>query len=111
MLYERTGAAAEASEVLTPVGAAPDLEPVHDQPEAGRRPHDRRREQREVREGARVHDVVAAAAPEEVAEHAEPEDQRREDSPPAGAVVETQARSHRDDLDVVRELRPLTAIP
>ena len=58
--------AADAAEVLAPVLAAPDLVPVHHQPVAAEPPQQAGRQQREVREGSRVDDVVRAPVAQQV---------------------------------------------
>ncbi len=84
-LHERADAPAGAAEVVAPVVRG-------SRPRTSRRParsacsgrSERGGEQREVGERAGVHDVVAAAVAQQVREHAEPEDERRQD-PPAPA--------------------------
>ena len=84
--------ARRAAEVLAPVVAAPDLVPVDHQPEAAQPRTTRRGEQREVRERGRVHHVVAAAAAQQVPEHAGAEHERGQHPPPARARVELHPR-------------------
>ena len=90
--------AGERPEVLAPVPGRPDLVPVDDEPVAPPPAHRRRGEQREVRERGRVQHVVLAAVPDEMAEHAEAEDERRQDPPPA-VRVQVELRADRDDPD------------
>ena len=56
-------------------------------------------EEREVRERGRVDDVVAPAVTEEVAEHAQAEDDRRQQAPPPAPRVERHPRPNGDDAD------------
>ena len=86
-------AAAHGPEVLAPVVAAPDLVPVHHEPEAAQRAHERRRQQREVRKRRGVDHVVAAAVAEEVPEHAGAEHERRQHPPAPAGRVELHARA------------------
>ena len=89
------------AEVIAPVLARPQLEPVDDELVAVQRPRDRGGEQREVRKRRGVDDVVAPSERQQVPQHARPEHERWRD--PAAAVdVELQARPgdpHGDALD------------
>ncbi len=76
-LHEAADAPADRAEIFAPVGVAPHLEPVDDQLVAHQWPQQGCGQQREVGEGARVHDVVTAAVAQQVPQHAEPEDERR----------------------------------
>ena len=109
-LHRLAHAAAGLPEVRAPVGAAPQLEPVHHEPEAADGARRRRGEQREVRERRGVHDVVAVPRGEEVGEDARAEDERRGDPALPGAAVERHPRAHADHADA-RHLAPLPARP
>ena len=74
------------AQILAPVLARPDLVPVDDEPEAAAAAQCSCREQREVRKRGGVDDVVAPSVAQQVARDAEPEDQRRQDAPPAARV-------------------------
>src|SRR6266566_2679816 len=82
-LDEFADAAADRTQILAPVGAAPDLKPVDDELIAHERAQGAGREQRKVREGAGVDDVVLAAAAQEMQKHARAEHERGEDASPA----------------------------
>ena len=103
-------AAAHGPEVLAPVVAAPDLVPVHHEPEAAQRAHERRRQQREVRKRRRVDHVVAAAVAEEVPEHAGAEHERRQHPPAPARRVELHPRAGAHHAHA-RNLAALVASP
>ncbi len=109
-LHQLAHAPAEAAEVGAPVVAAPHLKPVDDEAVARERARQRGGEQREVGEGAGVHDVVAAAVAQQVPEHAGAEHERRQDAP-ARAGVQRHARAGGDDANARVEVEPLAAIP
>ena len=94
---DRTEAA--AAQVLVPIPARPYLGPVDDDPVASGGPSRRRREQREVGKRRRVDDVVVRAVEGEMPEHAEPEHERRRDSPP---LVRVERHSRRDSHHAAR---------
>ena len=81
VLDERPDSAARTPEVVQPVRPAPDLKPVDHQLVAPQGSQKRGGEQREVRESARVDDVVAATASQQVQEHSKPEHEGRQDAP------------------------------
>ena len=110
VLHERPDAPADAAEVVEPVGAAPDLEPVDHQLEALQRAQQRGRQQREVRERAGVDHVVAAAVAQQVQEHPQPEHERRQD-PPARLGVQRHARARGHHPHALVEVHPLAALP
>src|SRR5689334_23653372 len=72
--------------------------PVNEEPVATERSDQCRREQREVREGRGVDDVVAAAPAKEVSEHSCSEEDWWQD-PPAAAGVQLRPRGDGDDAD------------
>jgi hypothetical protein len=101
--------AAHAPQVLAPVLARPDLEPVHDKAVAAAATRSRRGEDGEVLpEG--MHDVVPVAMPEEVPEHAGREEERRKDPPAAAAGVQADPRSNRHDPHTA-EIRLVARLP
>ena len=108
-LHRRTHPPADPTQVLAPVLAAPDLEPVAHDPVAPQRAHEPRREQREVGERQSLDDVVAAPAPQQVPEHAGAEHQRRQDAAPLAFVELHSWRhdAHVDALEVVELALPL----
>ena len=71
---------------------------------------ERRRQQREVRERGRVHDVVAAPVAQQVPEHAGAEHERRQDAPAAARRVELHARARRHHAHA-RYVGALAAVP
>ena len=87
-LHRVADAPAGATEVLLPVAARPDLEPVDRERHPRARQRRAGREEREERERAQMDRVVGAAVAQEVAQHAGAEAQRRADRAPAGLVVE-----------------------
>ena len=87
--------AAESAEILAPVRAGPDLVPVDDDPIPAAPARGGGREQREVREGRGVDDVVAPAVAEEMPQHAEAEDERREEAAPTAVALELRAAARR----------------
>jgi len=109
-LYAPSHLATEPTEVLLPVARAPDLKPVDDQPIAPASPRGRRREEGEIREGAGMDDVVAAAVTEQMPEHTEPEYEGRQDPPAPGTGVEGHPRPDGSDFDS-RDARILAPVP
>jgi hypothetical protein len=100
-LHEMADRPAGPPEVRVPVRLRPHLEPVDAEPGPRARERGARREQREEREGAGVHHVVAPAVAEQVAQHAPAEAQRRPDPPVPVVPVERLARGDRDHLDAL----------
>ncbi len=86
LLHGPADAPAGGPEVLAPVVARPQLEPVDDEPVAVQRAHERGREQREERKRGGVHDVVAAPVAQQVPQHAGAEHERRRDPAPPARV-------------------------
>src|SRR4051812_48559894 len=72
--------AAEPTEVLVPVLAAPNLVPVDDDPVPPKAAKHPRREQREVRKGRCVNYVVTRSMESQVPQDAQAEHQRRQDA-------------------------------
>ncbi len=109
-LHELADPPADRAEVLPPVLARPDLEPVDADrlPAAGER--ESRPEQREVGKRAQVHGVVAPPVGEQVPQHARPEAQRRSDSPLSVSVVE-RILARDDDHPHARQIRLLAPRP
>ena len=99
-----------AAEVAVPVGPAPQLVPVDDEPVAAARLRRRRREHREVRKRRHVHDVVLAAVAQQVAERAAAEAQRLADRAVAVRPVERLGARDRHDAHAL-EQRPRAVLP
>ncbi len=91
-------AAGEPAEVLQPVLARPDLEPVDDDLEVSKRTRGQDGEQGRV-ERRRLDDVVAPAVEHQMAEDAQTETNLSADATPP-VHVELHPRSHGNDLDV-----------
>ncbi len=105
----RQPTAAEPAEVLAPVRARPDLGPVDRELEAVPLAHGGRREQSEVRKGPGEDEVVVPSVRREVAEHAESEDEGRQDAP-SSVRVETHSRAGPDDPHTGNDSR-LSLVP
>ncbi len=58
-----------------------------------------------------MQDVVAAAVTQQVHEHAQPEDERWQDPPPAVIGVQRHARAGGDDAHALVDLRALAPLP
>lgn len=89
---------AERSQVLAPVLPRPDFMPVHSEAEPPQQTNRTSGEQREVRERRRVHGVETSPVTDEVPEHAEPEQGRRQNAPTSVATVESESRADRNDV-------------
>jgi hypothetical protein len=76
-----------------PIAACPHLVPVDDDTVAVEPPRSRHGKEGEVREGRRVNHVVAAAMAEQMPEHPETEDERRQNPTPAGRGVQPHPRA------------------
>jgi hypothetical protein len=101
----------QATEVVLPVGASPDLVPVDDYAIAAALPEKTRGRKSEKRRCGRMHDVVAAALAEQMPQDAEPEAHGRPDPAPTTGCVELETRPHSDNVHTghacVLVLRPL----
>jgi hypothetical protein len=86
VLHPPTDRPSGPAQVLAPVVAGPQLDPVDHEGEAAKAPRDARGQQRKIRERGRVDDVVTAAVSQQVPQHAGPEHERREDAPAARHV-------------------------
>ena len=102
---------ADRPEILDPVVARPHLVPVDHAADSGPVPAARPgRQQREVRKGGGVDDVVAAPVAQQVPGDPKPEDERREDPASAGPRVQLHARADRDHANA-GDVAVLAALP
>jgi hypothetical protein len=110
-LHQPADAPAQAAEVVAPVGVAPDLEPIDLQAVTARPAQQGGRQQREVGKGADVQHLVAAPVAQQVRQHAEPEDERRQDATPPAGRVEGHPRSHGPHVHPWIEIELLAPLP
>ena len=96
-LREPAEATGDRAEVLEPVVARPDLEPVDDHPEAVERARGEDGEQRRVQR-RRLDDVIAPTVGEQMAEHGQREAELNRDAS-AAVDVELHRRSHSNHVD------------